>query len=763
MTDDKAGIPDVDLFMEADMSGENLVWYARPAGKWEEALPIGNGRMGGMVYGGIKEDQIHLNDDTLYGGTPQQRVNPAARETLGRARELLRQGRLDEASMAVQAGMTGTPRYTGPYLPLCTLFLRFEGRGEVSDYRRELDMSEGVARVSFKLDGVRMTREYLASAPAGVIAVNLKSEKPGALSLYVNMMRRPYDPGTRIVSGNRLLMQGRATDGGVEYDCMVEARAKGGCVECVSDCLHVKGADEVTIYVASDTSFRHDFPQAQCALALDGAGDYAALRAAHVADYRELYDRVKLSLGEGRPDVPTDARIQALREGKPDEGLLALMFNFGRYLLIACSRPGSMAANLQGIWNDSFVPPWESIYTININIEMNYWPSGPCDLNELAQPLFDLIWRLYDSGKVTARGMYGARGYMAHHNVTIWGNTAPTGAGVFLWPFGAAWLSLQVWEHYQYTLDEDLLRRNYPLLRDAALFFLDHLIEDERGYLITGLTQSPENTYILPNGERNSIARTCTMDNAILRALFDATLGAANVLGEEGEFTDSVRAARARLAPYRIGSRGQLLEWAEEYEEAEPGHRHMSHLFGLYPGSDITTDATPELVEACRRTIALRLAAGGGHTGWSRAWLISLSARLRDGAGARDNLEKLLTLSAYDNLFDRHPPFQIDGNFGYTAGVCEMLLQSHQQCLDILPALPAEWSEGEVRGLRARGGYSVDIVWKNGAPVEVRLTARRTGTVKVRASVPLTGENAEYADGVTSVFVEKGRNVTLRA
>jgi alpha-L-fucosidase 2 len=422
-----------------------------------------------------------------------------------------------------------------------------------------------------------------------------------------------------------------------------------------------------------------------------------------------------------------------------------------------------MAANLQGIWNDSFVPPWESIYTININIEMNYWPTGPCGLNELALPLFDLIWRLYDSGKVTAKRMYGADGYMAHHNVTIWGNTAPTGAGVFLWPFGAAWLSLQVWEHYQYTLDEELLRKNYPLLRDATKFFLDYLIEDEHGYLITGLTQSPENTYILPNGERNSIARTCTMDNAILRALFDATLGAAQVLGDADEFAEKVGAARAKLAPYRIGSKGQLLEWAEEYEEAEPGHRHMSHLFGLYPGCDITTDRTPELVDACRRTMELRMSAGGGHTGWSRAWLISLNARLKDAEAAHGHVEKLLTLSTYDNLFDRHPPFQIDGNFGMVAGVAEMLLQSHQGYIDILPALPAEWSEGEVRGLRARGGYAVDIVWKDGAPTCVKLTALRSGNVKLRTNVPMYGANSEYENGFVSVFVEKGHAVVLNA
>lgn len=714
------------------MNAENMIWYSAPAPKWDDALPIGNGRMGGMVYGGVKEDQIHLNDDTLYGGAPMQRVNPNARKTLDVVRELLRQGRLDEARTAAQAGLVATPRYAGPYLPLCTLFLRFEGRGEVSDYRRELDIENAVARTMFTRNGVRFTREYIASYPSNVIAIRLTADKPGAISLYVNMMRRPYDPGTRVTPEGRLLMQGRATDGGVEYDCLVEARAVGGVVENVSDTIHISGADEATIYVASDTSFRSAFPEAECTLTLNNAPDYAELFKAHVADYRALYDRVSLSLGEGRADVPTNERIHALREGGHDEGLLALTFNFGRYLLIACSRPGSMAANLQGIWNDLFAPPWDSIFTININTEMNYWLTGPGNLNELAEPLFDLLSRLYDSGRVTARSMYGAGGYMAHHNVTIWGNTAPTGADVFLWPFGVAWLSLQIWEHYQFTLDEDSLRKNYKLLRDAAQFFLDYLIEDERGYLITGLTQSPENDYILPNGETGSIARTCTMDDAILRALFDAAAGAADVVGGDEEFAKNVRAARAKLAPYQIGIKGQLLEWAEEYVEVEPGHRHMSHLFGLFPGCDIATESTPELVDACRRTMELRLQSGGGHTGWSRAWLIALTARMREGNLARGHVEKLITNSMYDNMFDRHPPFQIDGNFGATAGMLEMLIQSHQGFIDILPALPDEWSEGEARGLCARGGYVVSIEWRGGKAVRVEITSARDGDVRVR-------------------------------
>lgn len=717
---------------------ENIIWYTSPAGKWDDALPIGNGHMGGMIYGGVGEDQIHLNDDTLYGGTSMQRMNPDAQKTLGQVRELLRQGRLNEAHLLAQAGLTGTPRYTEPYLPLCTLFMRFENRGEVSDYRRELDIANAVAHTCFVQDGVRFEREYIASFPAGVIAVHLTASKPGKLSLYVNMMRRPYDPGTSVTPEGRLIMTGNATDGGVKYSCTVEARARGGRIENIGDTIHIAGADEAVIYITSDTTFRCAFPEAECAHRLDMISDYATLLKAHVTDYRSLYDRVGLSLSDRQSDIPTNKRIQSVRDGKTDVGLMALMFNFGRYLLIASSRQGTMAANLQGIWNDSFTPPWESIFTININIEMNYWMSGPCNLNELAEPLFDLLRRIYVSGSVIAHDMYGARGYVAHHNTTIWGNAAPTGADVYLWPFGAAWLSLAVWDHYQYTQDKDMLRRNYPLLRDAALFFLDYLIEDEHGYLITGLTQSPENSYILPNGESDSIARTCTMDNAILRTLFDAVLSAADVLGETGDFTDDVKAARARLAPYRVGGRGQLLEWADEYKEVEPGHRHMSHIFGLYPGCDIATESTPELVEACRRTMELRLKSGGGHTGWSRAWLIALTARLRDGDAALEHAEKLIAASMYDNLFDRHPPFQIDGNFGAVAGMCEMLLQSHQGFIDILPALPQKWSDGTAHGLRTRGGYTVDIAWQHGKAVRVSITAINDGEVRLRTSANIT-------------------------
>ena len=487
------------------MNTENMVWYSSPAGKWEDALPIGNGRMGGMVYGGVKEDQIHLNDDTLYGGAPMQRVNPAARKTLDAVRELLRQGRLDEARTLAQAGLVATPRYAGPYLPLCTLFLRFEGRGEVTDYRRELDIGSAVARTTFTKDGVHFTREYIASYPANVIAIRLTADQPGAISLYANMMRRPYDPGTRITPEGRLLMQGRATDGGVEYDCMVEARAEGGVVETIGDTLHISRADSATIYIASDTSFRGAFPEAECALTLNNAPDYDKLLAEHIADYRALYERVSLNLGEGHPDVPTNERIHALREGGHDEGLLALTFNFGRYLLIACSRPGSMAANLQGIWNDLFAPPWDSIFTVNINTEMNYWLSGPGNLNELAEPLFDLL-----SGESRRACVSGAGGYMAHRHRRL-------RCGRVLWHFGAAWLSLGMGA-LSVCLDRQKPRKNCRC--DAAAFFTDYLIEDRRGCLIAGAPRSPGNMVRHTNG---GVVRCAPADGParLLRALFD--------------------------------------------------------------------------------------------------------------------------------------------------------------------------------------------------------------------------------------------------
>ena len=694
---------------------ENILFYANPARVWTEALPIGNGRLGGMIFGKIEEEQISLNEDTLYADHPLCRTNPDCKKTLPEVRKLLKEGRLNEANMLAQAGMLPSPRYTGPYQPLANLFIRLCGmKGKAKNYIRTLDIANSLAKVEYSLNGVKYTREYFASYPKNAIIIRLTADKPSSLSLYVNLMRRPFDPGTKSLGNCKILMEGIAGDGGCTYDCMVSAVSEGGCVGNLGDTIKIDRADSVTIFVTAATSFRHARPRSICDSVLRTISDisYEKLLHEHIADYRELYDRVKLSLNTpDRSDVPTDVRLAQYKENpEADSGLIELYFNFGRYLLISCSRPGSEAANLQGIWNDSFTPSWESIYTININIEMNYWFAQGCNMPELCRPLFELIKKMYPSGCETARDMYGCRGFVAHHNTNVWGDCAPTGAGVFLWCLGAAWLCLSLWEQYEYGHDIEFLKNEaYLYIRDSALFFIDYLIEDDDGYLITGLTQSPENTYRLTNGESGSIARTCTMDNAIIGALFDAYIGAyeTGAFDFDCEFAEKVKKAREKLRPYQIGTKGQLLEWDKEYEECAPGHRHISHLFGLHPGHEISPDKTPELAEACKRTLELRIQNGGGHTGWSRAWLINMYARLRDGENAYKNLQALIGKSTYPNMFDCHPPFQIDGNFGGVSAIIEMLENS---------AIPADFPNGTFTGLRIKGEgvQTVDLEWKNG-------------------------------------------------
>ena len=729
---------------------ENKLFYLAPAKQWTQALPLGGGKIGAMVFGGAKEEKLSLNEDTLYEGGPANRNNPSALENLQKIRKLLKDGELDEAYALTQVSMTAVPRYCGPYLPLTDLFLRSRKLLDISDYKRELNIRESTAKVSFVSGGFNYERRYYISNPKNVLVTELYTDSPDGLFFDVNLMRRPYDPGTRLCGHDGLLMHGK-TNGGMDYVCALRIKTEGGTLTSFSDVLRVEGAKKATLILSAATSFRHDDPEKAAMDCVNHAYELSdALYPEHVSDVTALYDRMSLDIHSDPVDLPTDVRLENLKKGQDDEGMMELIFNFGRYLLIASSREGSMATNLQGIWNAEFAPSWESIYTININTEMNYWPACPANLPELSFPLFDFIEKMVEPGRFTAKNTYGCLGFMAHHNATIWGNTAPTGAGVFLWPFGAAWLCLQIWEYYEHTLDLDFLKtRGYPLLREASEFFVGHLIKDERGYYITGLTQSPENTYILENGQRSTLCPTCTMDNGILRALFTYTLSAAKVLNDENELTYAIKERLDNLAPYEIGSKGQLLEWEKEYEELEPGHRHVSHLFGLHPGRDISPRTTPDLAKACEKTLSLRLKNGGGHTGWSRAWLINFYARLMRGDDARENLYLLLTNSTYENLFDKHPPFQIDGNFGATASVLEMLCQSHMGFIDLLPALPSKWKKGSVRGMLLRGGVTADISWDE---EQVSLTL----IPKVDISTDL-----RYKDDIRKLTLKGGEKLTL--
>lgn len=693
---------------------------------WCEALPIGNGAMGAMIYGGTDREILQLNEDTLwYGGGDRNRVNPEAVHYYRKIRELVEEGRIKEAQRLGKLCMTALPETQRFYTTAGNLFIDFENEKDtVCDYERILNLSEAVADIHYKIADTCYNRQVFASAKSHVIVMKLSSSKQNALNFTAALNRDRLCDRNEKVSENSIAMTGQeGGSNGVSYCVMAGISECDGIAYILGNHIVVENATQAVIMITIRTSFYGEDEAEWCRNVLHQAQEagYERLLKEHTEEYQNYYNRSLMEMGtEEAEKLSTPARLEQLRAGTKDTGLIALYYNFGRYLLISCSREGSQPANLQGVWNREYFPAWDSKYTVNINTQMNYWPAEKCNLSEMTQPLFELLKRMQIRGRQVARDMYGCSGFVCHHNTDIWGDCAPQDIYMpaTVWPMGAAWLCTHIWEHYLYTDNKEFLKEYYPVMREAAEFFTEYMFYDKNHRLITGPSVSPENTYIHPCGESGTLCNGPSMDSEIIRDLFHDCIQAAQILDTDSEFAAKLQNMLKDIPPVSIGKYGQIMEWREDYEEKEPGHRHISHLYGLFPSHQISVEHTPQLAKAAKITLERRLSNGGGYTGWSRAWIINMWARLYEGDRASENMWKLLEKSTAPNMFDMHPPFQIDGNFGGTRAVAEMIMQSNSDGrvteIILLPALPSDWSEGKITGLRAHRCVTMDISWREG-------------------------------------------------
>jgi alpha-L-fucosidase 2 len=733
------------------------LWYDRPAANWNEALPIGNGRLAAMVFGNPAKEQLQLNEETVWSGGPNTNVTAASGAAIPQLRKLIFEGKFEEAQALADVEMFPKKNSGMIYQPVGNLFLEVDGAEKASNYYRDLNIEKALATVIYEADGVRYKREIFSSFTDQVMMVHLTADKPGKIAFRATMDTEQKG-GLRTENG-KLVLSGLTSDhegeqGQIKFESQVKVIAEGGKAFLQNNTWVVKNANSATVYISIATNFKNykdisGNAGIKAASFLDQAikKNYTIALADHIRFYQQYFNRVKFDIGvTDAVNKPTDQRIAAFARSN-DPHLAALYFQFGRYLLISSSQPGNQPPTLQGIWNDKMLAPWDSKYTININTEMNYWPAEVTNLSELHDPLFKMLKDLSVTGQETAKLMYGAKGWVTHHNTDLWRITGPVDrpyAG--LWPMGGNWLSQHLWDHYMFTGDQQFLKEYYPVLKGASEFYLDVLQEEPtHKWLVVSPSNSPENTYV--PGKRVSIAAGTTMDNQLLFDLFTKTSKAAEILNLDVDFRGLLKTALSRLAPMQIGKHSQLQEWMHDSDRPDDKHRHVSHLYGLYPSNQISPSRTPELFDAARTSLTYR---GDPATGWSMGWKVNLWARFLDGNHAYKLITDQLKLvggrvegvntsggGTYPNMFDAHPPFQIDGNFGCTAGIAEMLLQSHDGALYLLPALPDNWPAGEITGLVARGGFVVDMAWENKSITKLKITSKLGGNCRLRINTDM--------------------------